>query len=159
MYQQIFNQETFGDTRLTDEDVHAAIDLWVERQWGSVRASMADVAEGLDISIEEVHALLEDVHARRRQVEISIFEERERLAIEQRELAAEQARLRMTERRLSNCRAECSESHDKRGSHRRRRQSLEMDGSASPLLKPLLFVFWGLIALVILGNTVIYLGH
>ena len=112
---------TLGSTRLTDVDVRAVIQLWGERQGVSDNPSVADVAEGLDITVEEVHALLEEVYARRTRVEIDVFEERERLAMAQRELVEEQARLARTERRLSQTYVERSDVNEQRLAVRRRR--------------------------------------
>ena len=135
MYRQIHDSQALGGDRLSYDDVRAVIDLWGDHQWGSDRATVGDVAEGLDITVEEVHALLEEVYARRTRVEIDVVEERERLALEQCELAAEQARLAKTERRLSNYDRERSDLHQLRLETRRRRVGLE-SGPALKSLKP-----------------------
>jgi hypothetical protein len=102
MYQQKLSPDTTSALRLTEEDVHDIIGLWVERQAIPQEASVVDVAEGLDISTEEVEELLQFVRARRATVQSGIAQEQARLTDEQRLLAEEQARLWREE----NCLAE-----------------------------------------------------
>lgn len=107
MSQQIFaiNPQTLADAdsdaqeRLSEEEVRAVIALWTERQ-GDARPTVADLAEGLDASVEEVQALLQEVRDRRVQRQYAISQEQERLAQELTQLAQERTRLAGAERRL-----------------------------------------------------------
>ncbi len=51
--------------RLTDEEVRAVVARWADRRSGPAQASLADVAEGLDISVEEAQGLLAEARAAR----------------------------------------------------------------------------------------------
>ena len=80
MYQS-YNLTSSDVTHLTDEDVRAVVELWVERQGVCEQPTVADVAEGLDITAEEVQALLEEVHVQRAKAQLGRnMEARQRLA-------------------------------------------------------------------------------
>ena len=100
--------------------MQGVIDLWIERQGFDRRPSVADVAEGLDISVEEVQALLAEVSVRRVEVESGIAQERERLSQEQRSLAEEKARLWQAENCLVEYHVQRSELHQARVEVRQR---------------------------------------
>lgn len=81
--------------RMTADESRAVIALWqqerVEQTGLTDKPAVPDVAEGLDITIEDVQRLLQDVRAKRLEEERALIAERElseiRLAEEERKLA------------------------------------------------------------------------
>ncbi len=80
--------------RLTADESHAVIALWqqerVEQTGLTDRPAASDVAEGLDITVEDVQRLLQDVRAKRLEERALVLEEELaeiRLAEEERKLA------------------------------------------------------------------------
>ena len=86
---------TLRAQRMTADESRAVIDLWqqerVEQTGLTDRPAVPDVAEGLDITVEDVQRLLQDVRARRVEEEHALAVEQElseiRLAEEERKLA------------------------------------------------------------------------
>ena len=82
--------------RMTADESRAVIDLWqqerIEAAGLTDRPAVPDVAEGLEISAEDVERLLAEVRARRLEEEQALFAEREAVRAKRR-LAEEQARL------------------------------------------------------------------
>ncbi len=81
--------------RMTAAESRAVIDLWQQERTEQTgltdRPAVPDVAEGLDITVEDVQRLLTEVRARRLEEECALATERElsevRLAEEERKLA------------------------------------------------------------------------
>ena len=95
-YEQPVDSTTSPRTqRMTAEESRAVIDLWqserVEQTGLTDRPAVPDVAEGLDITVEDVHRLLLEVRAKRLEEERALAAEQElseiRLAEEERKLA------------------------------------------------------------------------
>lgn len=97
-------EEPIRSGRMTPEEARAVIGLWQQGQserLGMIDLpSVPDVAEGLDITVEEVHRLLEEVRAAREERERGVVQEQERLEQELAQLAEERARLTQTESAL-----------------------------------------------------------
>ena len=82
--------------RLTADEARAVIALWQEERVAQTgltdRPAVPDVAEGLDVPVEEVQRLLAQVRARRVEEEAALAKEQE-LAWAEARLAEEEARL------------------------------------------------------------------
>lgn len=98
--------------RMTAAESRAVIDLWqqerVEQTGLTDRPALPDVAEGLDITVEDVQRLLMEVRARRLEEERALAAERE-LARSERRLAEEQASLAETRRQRAEFRRQAEE--------------------------------------------------
>ena len=95
-YEQPVNGTTSPRTqRMTAAESRAVIALWQQERTEQTgltdRPAVPDVAEGLDITVEDVQRLLSEVRARRQQEERALAAERElsevRMAEEERKLA------------------------------------------------------------------------
>lgn len=112
------NEEPIRSGRMTPEEARAVIGLWQQGQserLGMIDLpSVPDVAEGLDITVEEVHRLLEEVRAAREERERGVVQEQERLEQELAQLAEERARLAQTESTLLELHIKRSEVYSQR---------------------------------------------
>jgi len=96
--------------RMSRDEARAVIDLWQQGRLGlNDLPSVPDVAEGLDISVEEVQQLLAEVRAAREERERGVAQEQERLEQELAQLAQERARLAQTEDHLLDLHIQRSE--------------------------------------------------
>lgn len=104
--------------RMSRDEARAVIDLWQQGQserLGMIDLpSVPDVAEGLDVSVDEVHRLLLEVRAAREERERGVAQEQERLEQELAQLAEEQARLVQTESTLLELHIKRSEVYSQR---------------------------------------------
>ena len=95
MLQQFPSDEPLRAQRMTAEEAHSVIALWQQEQTEQSgltdRPAVPDVAEGLNISVEDVQRLLAEVRAQRLEEESALAQEQElseiRLAEERRKLA------------------------------------------------------------------------
>ena len=95
MQQQFPSEEPLRAQRMTADETHSVIALWQQEQTEQTgltdRPAVPDVAEGLNISVEDVQRLLAGVRAQRFEEENALAQERElteiRLAEEGRKLA------------------------------------------------------------------------
>lgn len=98
--------------RMTADESRAVIDLWqserVEQTGFTDKPAIPDVAEGLDISVEDVQRLLREVRARR-EAEERAFVAEQALAAAEAHLAEEQARLAKLRRQRAELRREQAE--------------------------------------------------
>ena len=93
--QQFQSDEPLRAQRMTADEARAVIDLWQQertQQTGLTdKPAVPDVAEGLDISVEDVQRLLEEVRTCRMEEERALAQEQElseiRLAEEEHQLA------------------------------------------------------------------------
>ena len=109
MNQQQFGQEESPRSqRMTEDEAKAIIDLWQREQTESggltTSPTVQDVAEGLDISEDDVRRLLQKVRARWAEAQPSREQQRlelaqQRLADEERRLAAQRREWEQTRRR------------------------------------------------------------
>jgi hypothetical protein len=102
-FEQPINSSELRTQRMTADESRAVIDLWqqerVEQTGLTDKPAVPDVAEGLDITIEDVQRLLQDVRAKR-------LEEERALASEQ---ALSEIRSTEEERKLSEIRRQRAE--------------------------------------------------
>jgi hypothetical protein len=118
MNQQQFEEEEpspLRSQRMTEDEAKAVIDLWQQQEVESggltTRPAVPDVAEGLDVSVEDVQRLLQQVRAKRQ------AEER-RFALEQYEVELEQIRLAEEERKLAEIQRQRAELRRERAEQR-----------------------------------------
>lgn len=92
---QFDNEDSLRAQRMTADEAKAVIDRWqrerAEQTGLTDRPAVPDVAEGLDLSVEEVQRLLHEVRDQRAEEETQLAQEQElteiRLAEEERKLA------------------------------------------------------------------------
>ena len=114
MAKQNFEQPLDGGNlraqRMTAEESRAVIDLWQQEQTELVgltdKPAVPDVAEGLDITVEDVQRLLSEVRSRRIETERIIALEQE---IVNRRLAAGKCQLAEIQRQRADLRREQAE--------------------------------------------------
>ena len=98
--------------RMTADESRAVIALWqqerVEQTGLTDKPALPDVAEGLDVSVEDVQRLLMEVRARRLEEERALAAEQE-LAQAERRLAEEQEGLAATRRQRAELRRQAEE--------------------------------------------------
>ncbi len=125
--QQFDSSEPARAQRLTEQETQAVIALWqrerVEEGGLTNKSALPDVAEGLDIGVDDVRRLLDRVRALR-------AEEEKLLAQDQIEAELEQIRLAEEERQLAEVRRQRAEVQRQRAE--RRRQSTEAEAWESP---------------------------
>jgi hypothetical protein len=107
--------------KLTETEVGAVIGLWVERQNAAPQATVADVAEGLEIPIEEAKALLAEVRAAKADRLYQISQEQGRLSQELSALAAERNALARAEWTLTSVRTQRKQVYQARVERQARR--------------------------------------
>ncbi len=109
------NEEPTQAERMTPDEARAVIALWQHSHLGlSDLPSVPDVAEGLEITVEEVQRLLAEVRAAREERERGVVQEQERLEQELAQLAEERARLAQTESTLLELHIKRSEVYSQR---------------------------------------------
>lgn len=105
--------------RMTAAEARAVIDLWqqerVEQTGLTDRPAVPDVAEGLEITVENVQRLLMEIRARRLEEEQSLMAERLILVVR---LAEEERKLARTQRQRADLRREQAEADHRRQSCR-----------------------------------------
>jgi hypothetical protein len=116
-HQDSENSEPLRSQRMTEDEACAVIGLWQQEQTdnGGLTTSPAvpDVAEGLDIAVEDVQRLLAQVRAQRE-------DEENLLTLEQWQAELEQIRLDEEERKLAEIRRQRAELQRQQAKNRRR---------------------------------------
>jgi hypothetical protein len=111
-FEQPLDNSNLRAQRMTADESRAVIELWQQEQTELTgltdKPAVPDVAEGLDITVEDVQRLLQNVRARR-------LEEARRLAQEQTEL-----RLAQEERKLAEVQRQRAGLHREQAEARRR---------------------------------------
>lgn len=118
-YQQPDSNTSPRAQRMTAAESRAVIALWQQERTEQTgltdRPAVPDVAEGLDITVEDVQRLLMEVRARRQQEEQSFMAERLILVVR---LAEEERKLAGTQRQRADLRREQAEADHRRQSCR-----------------------------------------
>ena len=95
--------ESLRTQRMTADEAASVIALWqqerVEQTGLTDRPAVPDVAEGLDIPVEEVQRLLAEVRARRVEEERALAQEQAQISLSQEEGRLAAVRLQRAERR------------------------------------------------------------
>ncbi len=103
--------------RMTAAEARAVIDLWqqerVEQTGLTDKPAVPDVAEGLDITVEDVQRLLSEVRARRLEEERALTVEQFVMVVR---LAEEERKLAETQRQRADLRREQAEAERRRHS-------------------------------------------
>ena len=113
--QQFSNDDSLRAQRMTADEARSVIDLWQqerEEQTGLTdKPAVPDVAEGLDISVDNVQRLLGEVRARRVAEEAELAREQ---ALTEIRLAEEERKLAELQRQRAELRREQAESERQR---------------------------------------------
>ena len=139
--------------RMTADESRAVIALWqqerVEQTGLTDRPAVPDVAEGLDIPIEEVQRLLAEVRARRLEEERALAQEQELSEVR---LAEEERRLAEIRRQRAELRREQAEGGRRQASRMAYVQRKQSNNPVSMVVATILFLFWLWWAFTLIGG-------